>query len=353
MNSLFPEYRNVNSQRKYPFADDATLLDADGQELPVDFILDLMLYPLDITGPIYLSSIELVPYKLYFTDASTGVTCGVATVSPGEKQATVYTADGTNIEIGTIILGDGADSVLSGNATRLYDLTATELCPSAYVPMNQVGVRGFILPDGTVITGAVKFRGQRGVVVSSNAFSNTIRVDIVGEGSSTDCGDCGPITEICIERKPSSNFMISRLGNAGIAITSYLFTLTDICTPQREMVLPDDNGNLPLKAKNNEPCEPPPLPPDPPAPGPDIEECFQASELAYGNFIISAPRLGANANAVVVKENAGNTVAGGVSGVISGVTAGEQAVQAISSPVRSSDGLQIGFRGLSIYRRRG
>ena len=359
---LLNEYRNQNQRRVYPFSDDMSLTDADGQQLPTDFLIDAFLYPIDLENGLYLSQIDTGERKIYFADTLTGTVHGVAEVNLSEGTAYVYEDSDLARQIGVLVFGDGLNALFQGTHMRVFTPAATELCPTAYVAMNQVGVRGLLLEDGTFITGAVTIEGQNGVEVDSyvdGSGQNVLRIDFIGTPKPPldDCGDqCPMIKEICLHRIPGSLFMISDYEDCVVALGGYEFGLDDICDPQKALRLPDEDGNLPLRPKTgDDPCGPSPVPPTPPDPGPEVLLCIKAEDCG-GNFSMVTPSTVLVTNAVGVKElsHLGTQEIPRLSipRALTSVEEGLEAVERFTQSPFAADGLAIFFKGLANYRRK-
>jgi len=358
---LLGEYRNQHARRQYPFADEASLADVDGQVLPSDFLIDAFMYPIDLVNGLYLSQVNLEDGKIYFADTVTDIVHGIAEFAVGDTEAAVYEDNDYGRQVGILVFGDGLASLFRGRGIRTFTDDATPLTPTAYIPLNQEGVRGFVLPAGELVTGAVTVEGQNGVEVTSTidmTGRNRLKIDILGVLKLTDeeCGDvCPTITEICVQRAAGSLFTISEYDDCTVSINSYAFTLEDICAAQRAQKLPDEDGNLPLRpGPGDDPCDTPPVPPSPPAPGPAVEICIDMEDCD-GNFFLVAPSTAGSTNAASIKEvsHVGAQEMARVSFANPLDSAGQAASEVANfiDPPRFTDGLIIGFRGLAQYNR--
>jgi hypothetical protein len=320
---LLGEYRNQNSRRKYPFADDMSLLDKEKVALPIDFIVDAYMYPInlmqlhnrdllwqsgDIFGlRIYMSKIDLGAGNIYFNGVESGELYGVAEFTQGDLTANIYEAAGYHRQIGILVFGDGMSQIYQGLTVREFLPWNTQLCPAVFAELKQVGLRGFVLEDGTLITGGVIFEGQDGITIKSYIDGDgkqVLKFDVPGvvPPSSACDNPCGLIKTLCFQRRPGSSFMICQYQDNSLSLSSYGFTLDDICAAQKSKNLPDKDGNLPNKPKTgDDPCGPAPIPPGPVPPGPCIEVCYDMEDLG-GNFYIVTPSAPGYSNAVGVKE---------------------------------------------------
>lgn len=283
---FFTEYGNQNQFRRYPFLDDSSLKDADGKELPTGFIVDASLYPLDVEGPVYLKTVDSARGVLEFADAD-GHVFGAAQWATGDTFADVFETEGYGRCIGIVSLGPDADSVYADKRVRVFMPNAATLCPIAAYPVHQGGVRGFLLPDGSLVTGDVVFEGENGVRVTSYVTDtgvNTLRFDIIGEAP-PDTDNCAtaeigpPITTIAIEQALGSAIVVSEYDVGVLALTYPGKSLTELCAATRNIYRPN----------NTDPCAPDADPQPEPEPAPAAEFSFDVADLDSGNFTIAAP----------------------------------------------------------------
>lgn len=283
----YQEWRNINSQRNFPFADDATLMSIDGITLSTSVFIDAFFYPMDITEPLYLSRIN-VPDNILEISADGQL---VASAEMVGTVADFYDEDDRHI--GTLIASD--DFSLLTDEIQFTSVTAP-FAAACVMAQNQPGVRGFQLPNGDIVTGEVTFQGIDGVRIDSyvSGDNQILRISAVGVQSTPECIDLSPPIE-CIDVNQVNNgsLMISRLDNH--IILAHRSALDEVCTDK--LALPDDEGNLPLQP--DDPCDPPPpappCDPNPPWTGPgacpsDPQYYFFS---AGGDLLTITPYLGA------------------------------------------------------------
>lgn len=352
------EYRNQNSLRRYPFEDEATMLDTTGVALPIDFLVDAFMYPIDLKGRVYISSIDLGAGRIHFTDTGTRKECGFADFTNASTTAEIYDNETFMRQIGLLVFGDGIAGVFQGYGVRTFTVSGTAFCPTTYIPMTQIGVRAIILPDGTIMTGDVVIEGQNGITVETytSGTKDVIYIDIVGIAvgdQQCDCGDCCPITTIRAERVPGSLFMISQYDSRTIGISAYNFDLGDVCSKQRAQQLPDSDGNLPRHPKaGDDPCGETPLPPHPPALGPSVSFDLVVAS-ASGNIGIIAPSAG-DFNAAYVLDCPGSNMQGQAklsTQPAYNLADVAKAMADFGNPPTFTDAIEIGIKGLAQYRR--
>lgn len=357
---ILGEYRDRNGKRNFPFADEASLKDDLDASLPTDFLIDAFLYPIDVQGAIYMSSINILTGKIYFSDTM-GKTFGVATYVAGTDTAFVYETGVYARLIGVLVFGAGVTALRSGADVRSFTYAATALCPTTYVPVNSPGVQGFLLPDGSLVTGDVVITGRNGVIVQTLVLQSgvlgALTFDMEGQLAPTpdECGTttCAPITQICFERLPGSMFSVSAYGT-GIALSGYGFSQDDICAAQRMLSLPDSSGTLPPRAgaDANDPCHPGPAP-TPVDPGTAQSVCLDIA-TALGDIAISTPSAVGYLNPISVLGVAGAFNPRSFTQTLPVNSPADLAnqIKTATNPPASSDSLKIGIKGLSTYRRR-
>lgn len=301
---LSTEYENQNSRRQYPFADNATLVDTDGKSLPTDFLIDAHLYPLDLTGTVYLSSIDTGTNTIYFADSVTRRVFGQAFYTAGATTADVYETGEYLRQVGVLVFGPGLSDVIRGGSVRTFTATATTLTPTAFTPINQLGVRGIRLPDGTLMTGNVTIEGRDGVRVTSHIVDdvNFLRIDVIGVPAldANECSNLGPpICTIVVERKAGSRFVPSKYDDYTLALTANGLSLDAICEAAKARRRPD----------SRDPCVTP-LPPDTDADAGSADQfTYDICALGVGAFMVVAPSSMSYRNPISVRPIEGGVPA--------------------------------------------
>ena len=74
-------------------------------------------------------------------------------------------------------------AIVGGWPVGTYEYTRDQcpIVPDVVMPMPSECVRGFVLADGTLVTGAVTFYGEDGVSFRYNSTDNVIKVDAIGD----------------------------------------------------------------------------------------------------------------------------------------------------------------------------
>ena len=265
MSSIFyTEYRNQNEARNYPLDDLASMLASDGRVLPSDFLIDASICVIKYDGIPYIKSINVITGKIVI--GSDSGEYGYADFDGVSDRSMVY--DYTfDRPIGVLVYGD-AGRAFNMQTNYTFRPETTRFAPSAWFELKQKGVRGFLLEDGTLVTGKVKFEGRKGVETVSYYLSTAwftearstlaisakgelpIQPDIpAGEGTPGVAGiDClgTPIKSIKVITSSKSLLRASDYekdidGNSYgiIALSAYGFTAEDLCEQNR---MPREDG---------------------------------------------------------------------------------------------------------------
>ena len=211
-----PEWRDSHATTKYPFIDSATLVSDDGEVILEGVFLDASLYPFGAAKGLYIASIErTIENKVVITlvDSSGFDQCSGSFVL--DELNTVDQDDMAFSQVGKFTspcspLSDEDDDylirfvdtkgysagIVVANLTMLktfvgwsigvhrFSPEATEFAASVVVPTPDVGVRGFELSNGDIVTGEVWFYGEQGVTLSCSKDTQDnqiVRVDVVGD----------------------------------------------------------------------------------------------------------------------------------------------------------------------------
>jgi hypothetical protein len=185
---IFPEFRDEQSDSRYPFTDTATLKAGSGVELPRDTFIDAAVYAIDAVAPLYISSIAVTSSAVTISiSAKTGVVvCSTAYTPldpPDSGELTLLDAYGRPAGL---LLSSRTRLALIGGwepVTHTFTQSATEFVAGVVYPAQEPGVRGLTLTANTadLITSDIWLVGRDGVVIRADPpDSNVIRVDIVG-----------------------------------------------------------------------------------------------------------------------------------------------------------------------------
>lgn len=184
---MHPEWRDAGRDTNYPFADSATLTNSSGRFLAEDTFLDLSLYAIGLQERAFLTriNVESDTITIYFGDAADKFRCS-GSFSLVDPPANVALADAYGRPAGLIVSRSELLAQLQslGLGTHDFTVAATEICATCVIPTPERGVRGFLLEDGTVVSGDVWLVGDDGIVLSHERTAEneeTIRVDVVGD----------------------------------------------------------------------------------------------------------------------------------------------------------------------------
>ena len=177
------EWRDKNADRRYPFSDEATLTSADGRSIPTALFLDAAFWEIPGGNNIYLSSIEVADQLITFSVSvsATEDFLGDAEIDIGDNPDLVYIRDTFNRPIGVLVI----DATLLvdirgwGAGVHQFSEDATSFAVSTVAMAVDTGVKGLLLPDGSVLSGDVWLVGEGGVELWSQ--DGAIRVDVVGD----------------------------------------------------------------------------------------------------------------------------------------------------------------------------
>ena len=228
----FNDWRAENTQRNYPFADDATLI-GDALTLSQALFIDGRLYPVGGDESLYLARISRVGSTIEFAIATETVgelATGSYTVTsiPASGELAFYDAYGR--PAGMLLSTAEALQAFSGLNAGVYSFLPAQarFATAVVVAQPDTGFRGFILPSGELVTGDVWLVGEDGVVISND--DGALRIDIIG--------DPFAVRKLCEDEAPS---------DPGVA------ALTAYC-PLKTIngIEPDANGDFQMLVGGNQ-----------------------------------------------------------------------------------------------------
>lgn len=194
--TLHPEWLASHDRTNYPFSQTGTLRNATGDVIDPGVFLDAMFYPVAGQAGGYLSSVEITndDVILQFGDNETLNRC-LATFSKSSPPDTLRVLDAFGRSAGVIVSETVRLGVFSSWSVGVHRFLSEEtpLVARVWAPTPNVGVRGILLDDGTILTGDIWLVGSDGVVLSCEELEvndvcgkgtktqHVIRVDIVGD----------------------------------------------------------------------------------------------------------------------------------------------------------------------------
>lgn len=181
---IFPEWRNGNQHTRYPFADNATLVNTGGLTIDQDLFDDARLYPVGGQAGMFLRRVEVTVLGLFFhiADPVSGelasggylfanpVPDNVALTDKYGRPSGILVSDAARLQAaaGIYPLGD-----------TIFEQAQTEFAPTVAVPIPNTRLRGIVLDDGGFLSGDLYLVGGRGIVLTEE--NGSIRVDVIGD----------------------------------------------------------------------------------------------------------------------------------------------------------------------------
>lgn len=161
------ERDNQNTLRKYPFADAASCGSGD-TVIPCGAIIDAQLYiPGRTPGEVWLSEVD-ADGLLRFADADGEFAVTIARPQANTAVPVHFTGTGGPLPGGVVVFGREAEvAALTALAGTEFTADETALAPAAVTFTGLGGVSGFLLDDGHVVSGDVKFKGANGCDVAT------------------------------------------------------------------------------------------------------------------------------------------------------------------------------------------
>lgn len=189
---VFPEFRDVTENTKYPFIDSATLTDIDNKlSIPQDIFIDANLYIPGVNSMVYISSIEVSDDKTVITiqDSDNATAC----------IGTIYNANSAPIDdyilplykdaykVGALVIAGNKVSYFKSleKDTYKFEDTATAFLPSCVTMLPTMGITSVAVNDRTednTVYGDIWFIGWHGVTLrTQSGLDNSIRIDVMGD----------------------------------------------------------------------------------------------------------------------------------------------------------------------------
>lgn len=288
---VFNNWLKENEYRRYPLADDCA------SPLPDSAIVDAFINPIDAAdGAVCLVGVDTD--SVVFADAA-----GARYATASRSGASLNLEDQYGRPCGVVVAGPSFDSI--GQADFTYG--QLPLAGACVFRDDRAGVRGFLMPDGVLISGDVTWIGRNGVVVDSridDAGRSVLRFSFYGFVATPECAELPePVTCIRLlqEGGGSLSLSTSELGVINIGHTAE--TLDAVCksgatksrVPVAKVAPVGEEECGSAAPQGVSPCAPPP-PPPPPGPGLPrmLYDCPRDSSTLKGEYhIVSAsPVLG-------------------------------------------------------------
>ena len=185
---VYPEWRDENLHIKFPFSDNALLINTDDQAVPASMFDDARIYPIGGKEDAFLSAVTVTDTEMTFEISDSG-TAGIATgivdltaLPPTDDEYDIGLLDSYGRPAGVLVSSAGRLRNLAGllgTGVAPFTSTQTPFVASVIIPMPQLGVRGLLLDDGELMTGDVYLVGTDGIVLSVEY--GAIRLDAIGD----------------------------------------------------------------------------------------------------------------------------------------------------------------------------
>jgi hypothetical protein len=184
---LFPQFRDEQSDSKYPFADHVTLTTTNNAlQIAKNAFFDASFYLIGAGERLYLSTVEITEIEVSLTVTSvSGAFSAVAAYDwrqPPENGILNF-FDENNRPAGILLANLESLRQFSGWGLGAYNfaVTATEFAATTIIPAKEPGVRAIKTDDGLFLTEDIWLIGDGGVVLRATPGDvNIIRVDVVG-----------------------------------------------------------------------------------------------------------------------------------------------------------------------------
>jgi hypothetical protein len=178
-----PEWRDDLKDSRYPFTDSSSLESSGGVSIDKDMFVDAVVYPIGYSAPIYLRTISAEARLVTFSISDASNTLAITgSVDPFGTDDSISLTDNYGRPAGLLVCGPEKIARLQAWPLGEYSFDDNaEFVASVVIPMPENHLSGFILPDGSVMTGDVWFVGENGVVVRYDVDDDAIRFDLVGD----------------------------------------------------------------------------------------------------------------------------------------------------------------------------
>jgi hypothetical protein len=196
MHIRHPEWRDSHEPTKYPFGQDCTLVNEAGDVIFETTFLDATFYVIGAQAGLYLSRISVdVDNVTIWVGDPTVAQLAYGTFTRAEPPDELRFVDNYGRPAGLLVSESIRMALFSSWPAGDHDFlpTQTQFVARCCHALPMVGVRGFELDDGSILTGDVWLVGDDGVVLSCDSVdeagacgedvtsTTAVRVDIVGD----------------------------------------------------------------------------------------------------------------------------------------------------------------------------
>jgi hypothetical protein len=182
---IFPQFRDEQSDSRYPFVDTATLRSDSGLDAGKKTFIDAVLHPINGQEGPYISSIfvRLGSVTIWIGDQTNTKTCfatfGTVGAAPAAELPLV---DIYGRPAGLLLVNSVEVSKFAGwpQGEHLFRPAATTFVATVVIPAQEPGVRAVLPATEEFLTDDLWLIGDQGVVVRG-VSETVVRFDIVGE----------------------------------------------------------------------------------------------------------------------------------------------------------------------------
>lgn len=183
---LYPQFRDEQSDSRYPFSDRATLLSSERKlDIGRATFIDASLYAIGGDKQAYISAIVVGPQSVTIQIGDSGnKNRASVTYNPADppESGVLTLADSYGRPAGMLLSSSTALAIFGSwpFETHTFKQANAEFVSSVVIPAKEAGVRAVKTPTGSLLTGDVWLVGDQGIVLRA-VDDRTIRVDVVGE----------------------------------------------------------------------------------------------------------------------------------------------------------------------------
>lgn len=188
---LFPQFRDEQSDSKYPFVDGATLTATNtGLKIAPDMFIDALFFGIGAKRRMYISAITITTQTVTIAFGDVGNTIKLkASYSTPPDNGVLQVTDNYSRPAGILLAGRLVTPTTQSKlvdlaswpiGTHTFNVAATEFVTTAVVPAQEPGVRGLLTEKNELLAGDVWIIGDGGVVVRHVPETSNIRIDVIG-----------------------------------------------------------------------------------------------------------------------------------------------------------------------------
>jgi hypothetical protein len=163
----YAEFLAELENTRYPFTAAASLTNRKVILLEGTF-LDAHIYAAAGGSRYYLAQIKVTATQIEFTVGNfTDKAVATGVIPLPVQQNSVRLVDTLGRPAGILVSEPArlASVIAWGTGTQIFELEQTEFCVSCQMPVAPIGVTGFQLPDGQILSGKVWLVGEEGVII--------------------------------------------------------------------------------------------------------------------------------------------------------------------------------------------